>query len=106
MYSRQSIHKERGISIPKNYSGNAFSEIRESQYSADDEYAENDASAELPEKHEAEIADRMPKSLLPINIGSEELILIGLALLLFQSDIDDGIVPLLLAILFLGKGDR
>lgn len=106
MYSRQSIHKERGISIPQNYSGNAFSEIRESQYSTDDEYAENDGSAEIPESNEAETAGRVPKSLLPINISSEELILIGLALLLFQSDIDDGIVPLLLAILFLGKGDR
>lgn len=96
MYSRQ---KERTFTVPQNYSGNAFSEARE------------------PERHEIEVADAHTSSVqeapaeataaeskrfLPINIGTDELILIGIALLLFQSESNDGIIPLLLAILFLG----
>ena len=103
MYSRQSGHRERGISIPQNYSGNAFSEISNDnsdfEASAIDPPTENiseDAAAD------AVHSSKEQKNFLPINIGSEELIIIGIVLLLFQSEEGSGMIPLLLAILFLG----
>lgn len=98
MYSRQSDH--RGISIPRNYSGNAFSEMAENNDLIESE--SGDGSIKEASTIEAEAGESKTKNFLPINIGSEELIIIGIALLLFQSGNDDGIIPLLLAILLLG----
>jgi hypothetical protein len=100
MYSRP---KERTFTVPQNYSGNAFSDIREAEYH-EPEAAEPDIPP-LQEPTAEPIAEQSaaePKRFLPISIGTDELILIGIALLLFQSDSNDGIIPLLLAILFLG----
>ena len=98
MYARQGGHRDRGISIPQNYSGNAFSEIIDSDRCSEREESEacarNTPDAPTPSKP--------PKSFLPINIGSEELIIIGIILLLFQSEEGNDLIPLLLAILFLG----
>ena len=95
MYSRQ---KERTFTIPQNYSGNAFSDTREPEREEHELAVVDQSSVErTTESHSVE-----PKKFLPINIGSEELILIGIAILLFQSDKNDGIIPLLLAILLLG----
>ena len=95
MYSRQ---KERTFTVPQNYSGNAFSDTRESEREEHELAVVDQSSVErTAESHSVE-----PKKFLPINIGSEELILIGIAILLFQSDKNDGIIPLLLAILLLG----
>lgn len=103
MYSRQNGRRDREISIPQNYSGNAFSDIRDGISEAgfdgdpsDISDADHSTEASLPNREQPR------KGFLPINIGSEELIIIGIALLLFQSDDGDGIVPLLLAILLLG----
>ena len=91
MYIRQN-DRRRSISIPHNYSGNAFSD--------DSEQVE-----EVPiARHESESSkNEERRSFLPISIGHDELILIGILLLLFQGEVSDGIIPLLLAILFLGS---
>lgn len=103
MYSRQNDRRERTFSVPQNYSGNAFNDISEHR-SVDGGDVSSEIDESKPEVNADTIAEASPtsKNFLPISISSEELIIIGLALLLFQSNKDDGIIPLLLAILFLG----
>ena len=103
MYARPTNRRDRGISIPKNYSGNAFSEIGDEpqEYESEESVSENN-SLETVSVEANPNGTRTIKNLLPINIGSEELIIIGIALLIFQSGGGDGIIPILLAVLFLG----
>lgn len=103
MYIRSSNGRDRGISIPENYSGNAFSEVSNAPEPTESEKTvlEVDITDDTAVK-EKQNDQGLLKKLLPINIGSEELIIIGIALLIFQSGDEDGIIPLLLAVLFLG----
>lgn len=103
MYVRQD-NRRRSFSIPQNYSGNAFIEapvadVSETMESTISQDPCNDIEA--VESHEAAPRTKS-KGFLPINIGSEEMIILGLLLLLFQSEKGDDIIPLLLALLFIG----
>ena len=109
MYARQMNRYNRGITVPQNYSGSAFKsplliDEKEPQEEISEAEPTGGAVTETPE-HESEPL-QAHKNFLPINIGSEELILIGVMLLLFQGDSNDGIIPILLAILFLGGEDH
>lgn len=108
MYIRQN-NRPQGITIPKNYSGNAFSDsvdIFEADALRDDAPV---STSEVPSGEPSEDGDpacrvHSAKKLLPFNIGNEELILIGIILLISQNENGDGIIPILLAVLFLGGG--
>jgi hypothetical protein len=85
----------RSISIPDNYGGNAFGsteqiEIPEPTVTEEAE----ETSGECSEK----------KSSLPFGIGSEELLLLGIILILSQSDEGGDILPFLLMLLFFKGG--
>ena len=101
MYIRQN-DRRRSISIPQNYSGNAFSDDSE-QVEEVPKAAAGEVDSDIA-RHESESSkNEERRSFLPISIGHDELILIGILLLLFQGEVSDGIIPLLLAILFLGS---
>ena len=103
MYSRPTGNSDRGISIPQNYSGNAFGGTHDIIPTVENEIQEESGEkASAPTCACREKESILPKNLFPINMGSEELIILGIALLVFQSNKNDGILPLLLAILFLG----
>lgn len=81
----------RNISIPDNYGGSAFD------------------TRETPEINEPEAEERISegdekKSGLPFGIGSEELLLLGIILILSQSDEGGDILPFLLMLLFFKGG--
>ena len=106
MYVRQANRYNRGITIPQNYSGSAFDSplLTEEEAEPQEEVTESEAQSETDAANldHGDKPSQSAKSFLPINIGSEELILIGVMLLISQSDSGDGIIPILLAILFLG----
>lgn len=102
MYARQD-NRKRHVTVPQNYSGNAFAEAAE-EYT-DDTAAELPSAVDEPEVEESPTVSA-GKSFLPINIGNEELIILGILLLLFQSEKGDDMIPLLLALLFLGANDK
>lgn len=98
---RRRIPKD--ISIPKNYSGNAFNE-KESftpiQEEASEEEAENDIEVlkEVPPSHTEE-----KRGLLSGIANNDDLMILGLILLLSQDGFGDDILPLLLITLFFKK---
>lgn len=131
MYSRYPNYRfAGGVRVPENYSGNAFkaAEIKEDPPAAKAEYAaahlgEVDATQEsrAGEKLEqARAADASGAELPALkgfkapalkfnvgklfsgNVGFEELLIIGLILLMSQSESDDGIILLLIILLFVG----
>lgn len=105
MYTRPHAYRSRSITVPQNYNGTAFTEAEADQtmVRADDS-TESPFSEEAPCTSDAGVECKSPKnSFLPIKIDSEELLLIGLMIILFQSDRNDGLIPLLMAILFLGS---
>lgn len=105
MYARHN-NRPQGITIPKNYSGNAFSEGTDI-FTADepDELIISSESEILADTDaDAASAGSSEKRLFPFNMGNEELILIGIILLISQNENGDGIIPILLAVLFLGGG--
>ena len=103
MYLRQGS-RSKHISIPQNYSGNAFSDKGIPQ--KPDETVEEVGGADEPQLSELELPDKAPKSgqknLLPIFIKNEELIILGIILLIFQNEKGNEAIPILLALLFLG----
>ena len=105
MYTRPYTRRTRSITIPPNYSGNAFVEADSDHSEASfDEVADSLPSEEVSSQSNDAVKDKNTKGgFLPINISSEELLLIGIMILLFQSDRNDGLIPLLMAILFLGS---
>ena len=84
------------ITIPDNYGGSAFSErerIEELSPPEPDEPASLDCKLE----------EKVEPSLL-FGIGTEELLLLGILLVLSQSDEGGDILPFLLILLFLKSG--
>ncbi len=135
MYVRQPDRQHRRISLPENYSGNAFSqrdmysdmppparlelykESQEQEYEAvensempeseqelsfenDDAYGEKDAPKALPVINQLNISDKFP---FGHGIGSEELLILAVMLLILFSDGQeeerDPILPLMLGLL-------
>ncbi len=92
---RRNIPKD--IDIPKNYSGNAFSE-------ADDAEEEVEIIEESePVSVEVEPVVHRKKDFLSGFMENEELMLLGLILLLSLDGFGDDIIPILLIILFFKK---
>lgn len=89
MYVRPEGRKS--ILIPDNYGGSAFNSREKIEL-----------PSEQPERLEHEGEDKSPS--LPFGIGSEELLLLGLLLLLSQSDEGGDLVPFLLILLFFKGG--
>ena len=92
MYVRADGRKNipRDIDIPKNYSGNAFSEKEEA---VELEEAE-------PVVEQVEPVAHCKKDFLSGFMENEELMLLGLILLLSLDGFGDDIIPILLIILF------
>ena len=88
---RRNLPKD--IEIPKNYSGNAFSESEEE--SLDEEVEEAEVVST-----EAEPVMKIQKDFLSGFMENEELLLLGLILLLSLDGVGDDIIPILLIILF------
>lgn len=89
---RRNIPKD--IDIPKNYSGNAFSEATITE-----------EEIEVAEEAESVSADVIPvtsckKDIFSGFMGNEDLMLLGLILLLSLDGFGDDIIPILLIILF------
>ena len=109
--ARQS--NRRSISVPQNYSGNAFSslppKVTEEPPSAEEVNEEENAMIETDDQKidEAESVavshTESSKGILSGLIGNDELIILGIILLLSQDDSADDILPILLLILFLRK---
>lgn len=117
MYVRQSAdgRRQRGLNIPANYSGSAFSSI-----------SEQPEQSEPPANDSSEIADtqntdaEVKTAALPLpaqgketeaglfrlfgsgtgGIGFEELLILGLVFLISQNDVKDDLAFLLLLLLF------
>lgn len=93
MYVRPEGRKS--IRIPDNYGGNAFGSSERS------EIPEHDADEGAVEVG-AECEER--KGALPFGIGSEELLLLAMILILSQSEEGGDILPFLLILLFFKGG--
>ena len=113
MYAQQ---PPKSFDIPKNYSGNAFSQetpVPPSPPATEEEKQEIDASEPLavasPEEEALPVGANRLRLGFPrlfgrsrgIEIGGEERLLIGLCLLLSQSDTKDDLLLLLLLLLLI-----
>ena len=107
MYVRSDGQRKlpKDISIPQNYSGNAF--ISKDAQNEDDSKAEIESVITEEVEPEAEAVCKMPREekrgLLSGLVGNEDFLLLGLILLLSQDGFDDDILPIILLILFLKK---
>jgi len=103
MYTRQG-NRSKNISIPQNYSGNAFRDHHSSELLPDHTDAPQDSeeSDTSIQQTDGVLKANEQKNFLPISIGNEELIIIGIILLIFQSNKSSDALPILLALLFLG----
>ena len=106
MYVRSDGGKRipKDISIPQNYSGNAFTEKEPPA----EEAIETDISVTEDTAPEADEEVFKPiheerKGILSGIAGNEDFLLLGLILLLSQDGFDDDILPIILLILFLKK---
>ena len=91
MYIKPETRKR--ITIPDNYGGNAFIDPPRIEPSVEIEQPDTTAEAEREERRERD-------PLLPA-IGTEELLLLGVLLILSQSNEGGDILPFLLILLFL-----
>ena len=72
MYSRPIVKGDHGISIPQNYSGNAFGGTRDIIPTVENETEEETAEkASATICHAREKESILPRNLFPIDIGSE-----------------------------------
>lgn len=93
----------RDISIPQNYSGNAFNE-KEDLMLENEEIPEERAENEIPVIKESSPSHTDEKrGFLSAISNNDDLMLLGLILLLSQDGFGDDILPLLLIILFFRK---
>ena len=113
MYSRPSDKQNRDIRIPHNYSGSIFNQHRnpppeppvndehkdriyEAMQEPEPQKCEDDQPCESPKEQERH------SLLSPIGaLGTEELLLIALALIIFQSGKEPELALILLALLFI-----
>lgn len=98
MYARQSEknHLSREIAIPQNYRGTAFKESEVIQVE-EDAKEEESTEAALPVRPDER---KITRSFLS---SEEDIILLGLILLLAQEELSSEILPILIMILFLNK---
>ena len=107
-------NNRRSISVPQNYSGNAFSsqppelqaETRSEEDSLVNEIVPEESSEEQAETENASACEAVAEQDKKVwkNLGeSDDLIILGLILLLSQDGIGDDILPLLLLLLFFKK---
>ena len=93
------------ISIPQNYSGNAF--ISKDPPMENYNKPETEVISAEKAEPETEAVCKMPgeekRGLLSGLVGNEDFLLLGLILLLSQDGFDDDILPIILLILFLKK---
>ena len=123
MYAKPSYRANDDMIIPENYRGNAFRELPQEEppslngitptseaLDCDEDASGANEACENAEKDEATPQGGLLASLLPpkvsrsngilSNIGIEELLIIGVLILLSQSDADDDIMLLLFLLLF------
>lgn len=86
------------ISVPRNYSGNLFSEPP-----AEIEETVEESQEEIEEKEASVPVISQTKDIFSNLFGNEDLIILGLILLLSQDGFGDDIIPILLIILFFKK---
>ena len=96
MYVKPETRKR--ITIPDNYSGNAFNEPPRVEPPEEIEHEP------VAESLEVDCKEDEKKSVLPFGIGSEELLLLAILLVLTQSDEGGDILPFLLILLFFKGG--
>ena len=97
---RQRLSKD--ISIPQNYSGNAFV----SKDTPKSEPEESATGVEAPEAETVEVSAHISderKGFLSGITGNDDLLLLGLLLLLSQEGFGDDILPIILIMLFFKK---
>lgn len=104
MYVRPDGHRgmQRELSVPKNYSGNAFSES--SSFRAP-EKDEGDLTVESSVDEEVTVSEpsEVKKGIFTGLADNDDLLLLGLILLLSRDGLGDDIVPLLLMLLLFKK---
>ena len=110
MYTRQYPNDRygRGVRVPRNYGGSVFSEpspknSSDSTYTASDPNPPSQLYEEPTEEKTAETASvsSSPLNGLLGNLGGEELLLLGLILLLATGEQKDDLWVLLLLLLFI-----
>ncbi|MBR2354033.1 MAG: hypothetical protein IKA76_05995 [Clostridia bacterium] len=112
MYARQPLDRRSPppLRIPKNYSGNAFppkeeppppEEIRSESPPEPPKTEERIQKEDLPVSKPT-LAGFFGKGDRSFGIGSEELLILGLILLISKGDSHDDLLPLLLLLLLMG----
>ena len=91
---------KRRITLPDNYGGSAFSSLPDK---IEDEVAEKQPPSALP-KVEAECESSEERTPFPFKIGSEEILLLAVLLILSDSDEGADILPFILILLFIRGG--
>ena len=86
----------RRVSVPQNYSGSLFSDNPSLESEAEEIISEELTEESIP-------VSNHKKDLFSGFLESEELIILGLILLLSQDGLGDDIIPILLIILFFKK---
>ncbi|MBQ8849698.1 MAG: hypothetical protein IJ011_05140 [Clostridia bacterium] len=121
MYARQTAsgRSARGMNIPANYSGNAFASDTDEAIQNAPEYSEHDIPS-VNEEDTAEVSEPVSAKEIKENekrtesaglfqffggssggIGLEELLILGLVILISQNDTKDDLAFLLLILLFI-----
>ena len=106
MYVRPDGHRgaQRDLSVPKNYSGNAFSESRAFHDPEENEEEENlTSTSPIAEEVMTEAPSEGKKGLFAGIGDNDDLLLLGLILLLSRDGLGDDIIPLLLMLLLFKK---
>ena len=112
MYARQPPDRRPPFRIPGNYSGNAFSKKEESPpceetpetVEAPAPTEESPPPSEPAAQPTSSLSRLFGHSEQSMGIGTEELLLLGILLILSQSDEGGDILPFLLILLFLKSG--
>lgn len=113
MYSKANFHSSKEIVIPENYRGNAFVDplSKSETVEQSDSVAQNTApepqqtESKHPQHTNALLSSIMPPKVsnpsgILSNIGLEEMLIVGILILLSQSDTDDDVLLLLFILLF------
>lgn len=90
-------YSSRDIEVPQNYRGNAFSEVETQEIIEEEESSEENKKIDLP------VSSDNKRGSLSFLSNDEDIILLGLILLLAQEELASEILPILIIILFLSK---